>query len=103
MEGIAAARPATGTMFAHSALAEGTRNASHNVGFSSFLRTTSPPSGDKRIPAAIASWTRRWKRLRRMNDRKIMAEETNSSRNSVARKVNLEDDVDDDDMLESVP
>lgn len=39
-------------------------------------------------PARIASSMRLLKRRRRMKDRSMIADETNSNRNSVARKVN---------------
>jgi len=40
-------------------------------------------------PARIASSIRLLKRRRRMKDRSIIADETNSNKNNVARKVNL--------------
>ena len=42
-------------------------------------------------PAAIASCRRRWKRRRRINDRRMMAQEMASNKKRVARKVNLEE------------
>lgn len=77
----------------------GASQRSHIVGFSPKSRRTLPPKpmapanppggGGRTTPFARASWTRRRKRLRRMSDRMTIAQETASSRRSVARKVKL--------------
>jgi hypothetical protein len=52
-------------------------------------RFTRPVCGAGMTPARIASSMRLLKRRRRMKDRSIIADETKSNKNNVARKVNL--------------
>ena len=79
------------TMVSHLSSGAGYTRASHNLGFSPMTRRrlARPVCGGGMTPARIASSIRLLKRRRRMKDRSIIADETKSNKNSVARKVNL--------------
>ena len=71
---------------------------SKSVGRCSFFRCPRPPpnvssEGDPRVPLAIASSRRRRKRRRRKIPRTMIAEEMASRRKSVARNVNLVEEI----------
>jgi hypothetical protein len=79
------------TIASHLSFDAGYTRASHNFGFSPMTRRrfTRPVCGAGMTPARMASSIRLLKRRRRMKDRSIIADETNSNKNNVARKVNL--------------
>jgi hypothetical protein len=80
----------TGTIASHLSSDAGYTRASHSFGFSPMTRRRlmRPVCGGGMTPARIASSMRLLKRRRRMKDRSIIADETNSNKNNVARKVN---------------
>src|SRR5258707_13225583 len=79
------------TIASHLSSDAGYTRASHSLGFSPMARRRleRPVRGAGMTPARMASSIRLLKRRRRMKDRRIIADETNSNKNNVARKVNL--------------
>jgi len=78
-------------MASHLSPDEGYTRASQSLGFSPMIRRRLMRlvRGGGMTPARIASSMRLLNRRRRMKDRSIIADETNSNKNNVARKVNL--------------
>lgn len=78
-------------MVSQRSLAAGHTRASHSFGFSPMARRRprGPVCVGGMTPARMASSMRRLKRRRRINDRRIIADDTNNNKNSVARNVNL--------------
>jgi hypothetical protein len=81
------------TIVSHLSLYAGETQASHNLGFSPIARRRrlARPAGRLEIitPARTACSMCRLKRRRMTKERRIMADDTNSNKNSVARNVNL--------------